>query len=475
MTRGVTYWVAVGNYGAQDFSAPADGDTPITIMGAVTASGGHGPATDWNNGYAGQATFIGTNQISSDYWTINGQAVPGCSYPQGKGDSGDPCYTMHFWNKIAQQGAAINVAANNVRLIYLEIEGTGQGFPNNSTSDKCSDNNCGVWTDNALVGAPNDLYVGFSYVHHTGNTQFQMNNTPAPRNHLYEYNWVSYNHTGQNGMHDEAYSLYASQVVIRYNVFQDISGSGIITTAGAGQPDLSNWDVYGNLFFWDANYAKFNGQFGLATMDNAILDFLGERMTGHITFENNTIAGIYNSVADGSGTAFSTLPISGLFGWSVCGSFCPKVEIYNNLWSGSAFVYGDYSTYCEVVSNARCHMDYNTSYQGSVPAGDNWQTSDSPGPHESNITGNSNPFTDASASTVAGFLPKSPDPFSSTPGIQLGYPQNYAGLNQIEFGANGVYARGAEQIGQAARRTATPSNPRSVTDALITADPPAQR
>jgi hypothetical protein len=459
MTRGVNYWVAAGSYGAQDFSAPVNGTTPITIMGAITTAGGHGPANDWNDSYAGQATFIGTNQLSTGYWIINGQAVPGCIYPEGNGDGGDPCYTMHFWNKTSQQGTAINIAANNITLMYLDIEGTGQGFPNNSTSDKCNSDDCGVWTDNALTGSSNNLYVGYSYVHHTGNTQFQMNNTPAPSNHLYEYNWVSYNHTGQNGHHDEAYSLYASQVVIRYNVFQDISGSGIITTAGAGQPALSNWDVYGNIFFWDATYANFNGQFGLATLDNAILDFLGEKMSGHITFENNTIAGIYNSVADGSGTAFSTLPISGLFGWSVCGSSCPEVDIYNNLWSGSAFVYGDYSPYCEVVSRAKCHMGYNTSYQDSVPSGDNWQTNSPPSLHDSNIAGNSNPFTDASASTVAGFLPKSPDPFVLTPGIQLGSPQNYAGLNQISFGANGVYDRGAEQLGSVSQQAVTHADP----------------
>jgi hypothetical protein len=304
------------------------------------------------------------------------------------------------------------------------------------------------------------LYVGYSYVHHTGNTQFQMNNTPAPDTQMYEYNWISYNHTGQNGQHDEAYSLYASDVTIRYNVFQDISGSGIITTAGGGQPSLSNWGVYGNLFFWDANYAKFAGQYGLATLDNAILDFLGEQMSGYINFDNNTIAGIYNSVADGSGSAFSTLPISGLSGWSVCGSSCPTVQIYNNLWSGSGFVNGDYTSYCDIVSGAKCTIDYNTSYQGPVPDGDNWQTSSSPGPHDSNISGNSSPFVDASAGTVAGFQLQTPDPFSSSPGIALSSPYNFAGLNQVQFGANGVLDRGAEQLGSAvaAQKPAAPIN-----------------
>lgn len=70
-------------------------------------------------------------------------------------------------------------------------------------------------------------------------------------NLTWEYDYISYNHTGMNAGHDEAYSLYGSNVTIRYNVFQDIAGTGTITTAGAGQPPLQNWYVYGNLFFWD--------------------------------------------------------------------------------------------------------------------------------------------------------------------------------------------------------------------------------
>jgi hypothetical protein len=458
MTRGVTYWIAAGAYGAQTFSAPDSGTTVITIEGATTAS--HGPASDWNDSFAGQATFIGDNHFNSDYWTVNGQAVPGCTYPEGVGDSGDPCYTIHLWNKTDTIGAAVS-AANNETFKYVELEGTGQGFPNNnSTSDKCSTNNCGVWNDNAIAGSPNTLYVGYCYVHHTGNTQFQMNNTPPPNGHTYEYNWISYNHTGQNGQHDEAYSLYASNVIIRYNVFQDISGSGIITTAGASTPSLSNWEVYGNLFFWDSSYAAFNGQYGLATIDNAIVDFLGENMSGHIYFYNNTMAGLYNQVADGNGTAFSTMPISGLAGYST-GS--PTVIIENNLWYGSAYVYGDFSSYCSVVTAAHCTQDYNAAYQGGIPSGDNWQTNSPTAAHDYNVSGSSIPFVNVAAASVAGFQLVTPDPFASHAGVSLGSPYNFDGFNQVTRGADGTWDRGAEQISSG---TPPPNPPTNLQDTV---------
>jgi len=452
MTRGATYWIATGSYGAQNFSSPNSGSTVITLEGATTTS--HGPASDWNDSFAGQATFIGNSFVSTDYWTFDGQAVPGCSYPEGSGDSGDHCYTIHFWNKANSSGSAIT-AANSVSLIYVELEGTGQGFPNNtSTSDKCNTNNCGAWADNAIAGSPNNLYVGYSYVHHTGNTQFQMNNTPAPTGHTYEYNWISYNHTGQNGQHDEAYSLYASNVVIRYNVFQDISGSGIITTAGANTPALSNWAVYGNLFFWDATYAAFD-QYGLATCDNAILDFLGESMSGHIYFYNNTIAGMYSSVANQAGSAFSTMPISGLSGYSTGN---PTVIIENNLWYGSAYVYGDYSSYCSVVGGATCTQDYNASYQGGIPSGDNWQTNSPAGAHDYNVSGSGSPFLNFAAFTIAGLQLVTPDPFASHAGTALGSPYN-VDMFGVTRGANGTWDLGALQLsGGSGTAPAPPTN-----------------
>jgi hypothetical protein len=167
-------------------------------------------------------------------------------------------------------------------------------------------------------------------------------------------------------------------------------------------------------------------------------------MSGHIYFYNNTIAGIYSSVADGSGTAFSTLPISGLSGYSTGN---PTVIIENNLWYRSAYAYGDYSSYCSVVSGAVCTQDYNASYQGGIPSGDNWQTAATPAAHDYNVSSSSSPFVNFSASTLAGFQLVSPDPFTSHAGITLAAPYNFDGLTQVTRGATGTWDRGANQLG----------------------------
>lgn len=442
MTRGVTYWIASGSYGGVTFNTPDSGTSIITIEGATTSS--HGPASDWSNSFAGQAVF-GSSFVSTDYWTFNGQA---------RGSDWQSGYTIKFWNQSNPSGAAMTVGGNSaMNFQYIEMEGTGAGFPNNTgTSDRCNTNNCGSWADNGIYeNSPiSNLYVGYSFVHNTGNTQFQMNVTSnggsVSNNTTWEYNWVSYNHTGQNGQHDEAYSLYASNVAIRYNVFQDICGSGLITTAGAAQPNVQNWAVYGNLFFWDATYAVFNGEYSLATIDNAVLDFLGEKMSGYVYFYNNTMAGFNNSVVTGQGTAFSTLAISGVSGsgGSACGSSCPSVQIYNNLWYDSAEVTGDYSAYCQVVTGAACTQDYDAVYNGTVPSGYLNAPSET---HGYVVTASTIPFLNWTASTIAGFQLITPDPFSSHAGTSLSSPYNFDGFNQVTRGVSGVWDRGAEQLG----------------------------
>jgi uncharacterized protein YjdB len=479
MSRGVTYWIANGAYGAQAFSAADSGTSVITIEGATTSS--HGPASDWSNSFAGQATFIGDNAITTDYWTFNGQS---------RGSNWQSSYTLKFWNQNDGSGAALNLSSvDNITLKYVEIEGTGNGFPNNSTADKCNPNggtgSCpsdsgGTWEDNGIYEASPDsnLYVGYSYIHHTGNTQFQMNAAPggAVNNTLtWEYDWVSYNHTGMNAGHDEAYSLYGSNVTIRYNVFQDIAGTGTITTAGAGQPALQNWYVYGNLFFWDPTYAAYNGDYYLAIDDLGIVAFLGEQMSGSVVFTNNTIAGMYNAEMDAQGTGAATYAIgtnNSTSGGSVCGATCPTVTVENNLWVGDGYANG--SNYCNTVKGATCTYNYNAAWENSVPNGSNWQTDGNS--HDYNVSGATNPFVNLSASTIAGYELTTPDPFASDAGISLTNAGTYwngsssatntynADMLNVTRGADGTWDRGGLQLPSATQGTlesiaVTPDNP----------------
>lgn len=448
MTRGVTYWTANGAYGAQTFSTADSGVFPITIEGATAPS--HGPDSTWSNSYAGQATFIGDNSITTDYWTFEGQT---------RNSNWQGGYTLKFWNQSDSAGAAMLLSGVNYETFdYVEMEGTGDAFPNNtSTSDRCNPSGgtgtCpadgGTWQDNGVEELVPDthLYFGHGWYHNTGNVTFQMNDTgsggSANNYGTWEYNYISYNHTGMNAGHDEAYSLYGSNVIIRFNVFQDIAGTGQITTAGAGQPTLSNWDVYGNLFFWDSTYVAWNGDYYLAINDDGIIDFLGEAMSGYVHFYNNTMYGIYNSAMDveGAGAGTFAIGVQSGSGGSICGSTCPTVVVENNLWVGMGYANG--TNYCSVVTGATCTYNYNAAWEDSVPSGSNWQTDGNS--QDYNVSGSTTPFVSPTASTIAGFELTTPDPFAAHAGISLASPYNSDMLG-ITRSSNGTWDRGALQI-----------------------------
>lgn len=444
MLRGVTYWIAAGSYGSVSFNTPDSGTQAITVEGATTAN--HGPATDWSNSFAGQALF-GESAVLTDYWNLNGQ-TRGADWQSG--------YTIKFWNKTDGSGADMQISGNHdLNFDYIEMEGTGEGFPNNtSTSDRCSQENCGVWTDFGIYESVpvSNVYVGHGYYHHTGTGQFQMDDTSnggtgINNNMTWEYNWISYNHTGQNGQHDEAYSLLSNNVIIRYNVFQDISGSGIIVDASANNPTMSNWYVYGNLFFNDPAYLALGQVYWLNTVDQGIL-VLGdggggdksEQLTGTFMFANNTMANFDPPGVSCAGT-YSTLPIAATT--MVYGSANTIIE--NNLWYKSYCVNGNYNPFCNQVSGT-CTEDYNTSYSGGLDAENyNWQTQGTPAPHDINISSTTIPFVNAAGSTIASFEPVSPDPFSSNAGVSLGSPYN-VDLFGVTRGSNGTWDRGALQL-----------------------------
>lgn len=447
MQRGVIYWVASGNYAGVSFNAPESASALITIKGATDAS--HGSASDWTNSYGGQAVFSPI-AITTSNWVFDGQS---------RGADWQSAYTMKFWNQSVPGGAAVVLGTyqsgvNNVSLRYIEVEGSGAGFPNNTaTTDKCSVDNCGVWDDNGIYEAQpvSNIYVGYSYLHHTGNAQFQFNatsngGTGINSNLLVEYSWVSYNHTGQNGQHDSAAAFLANNLTVRYNVFQDNSGSGLITDASANHPTMANWYVYGNVFFNDAAYLALGQLYWLNTVDQGVL-VLGdgggadnsETLTGTFQFTNNTMANFNPPGVSCLGT-YSMLPIAATT--MVSGSASAVIE--NNLWYRSFCVYGNYNPFCHQVSGA-CTQDYNASYSGGLNDQLGWQTLATPSAHDVNISGTVSPFVDSTASTIAGFELVAPDPFVSYPGAALGAPFNLDILG-VTRGADGTWDRGALQL-----------------------------
>jgi hypothetical protein len=394
--RSGTFWVAAGTYGGINISASTSGATLITIKGATPSS--HGSATDWSNGFSGQA-LLPESTISTSYVTINGQ-TRGTDWRSG--------YTIKFWNQTNGSGAAIHQCGDNLTYDYLEVQGTTNQVGAPPLGD-----------DNGFLSAcqSNNMYVGHSYVHETGNTQFQINYGNSTGG-MFEYNYIYKNHTGWNADHDEAFSVTYTNLIIRHNVFQDIMSSGFICDAAGGIPSVGNWEIYGNLFFWDAAYAANPGVF----IGDGIVGLFGQNWSGHLYFYNNTISGI---------TQTNTCNSSALY-------FAPPGSVVvNNVWMNT--------TNCNPTDSpgGSLTMDYNSYYQNSSNSNDN-------SAHKK--TYSTNPFVNSAAFNFQLTA-------ASAAGTSLAAPYN-VDMNGNVRGADGVWDRGAHEFSSGA--SSLPPAPQNV-------------
>lgn len=395
--RGVTFWVARGSYASVDFSAPDSGTAAVTIIGTTIAN--HGPASDWVTSYAGEALFDGDNTISTDYWIFNGQ-TRGADWTSG--------YTLHFKNATDGQGFALGTWSaeatyHDWNISYVNIEGTH--IRSNTFEDRGFQ----------CYSKCNDIYIGYSYLHHAGSDLVGMNwGDNNGTNHTFEYDYFAYNDyarssPGGSREHSQAVMDTGNNVVLRYNVFRDIMNSGVVTDATAGPgPTFSNREFYGNIIFWDSAFAADPEVF---LGGNGILGFFGENFSGHIYFYNNTIVGV---------STMNVCHINALGGGA-------GEQVYNNIWEHTANCTSndmgstvDYNAYGadSANSNGNGAHDYMTSAELLA----NW-----------------------TSYTLAGFRPATPDPFSGHAGLSLPAPYN-TDLNGTMRRA-GAWARGAYEFG----------------------------
>lgn len=137
-TRGLTYYIADGNYGSPTLSTPTSGTQPITIKKATAAD--HGTETGWvaTDG-DGVATF-GTITVATQYWIINGATRTETTVMEAPAGYGIRCTSL------AGNDAFVDGdTASNSQFSYMDIGGTW------STTIDCS--------------APNSA-LRFVYVHH---------------------------------------------------------------------------------------------------------------------------------------------------------------------------------------------------------------------------------------------------------------------------------------------------------------------
>jgi hypothetical protein len=229
MVRGATYYVATGTYGTHTFSTAVSGTTVITVKKATVAD--HGTNVGWQDSYG-----IGTAQWSkwsftSKYFVMDGQ-VRDADWAGGYGfkvkATGDRPVDLF--------ASGNQYAAGNITIRYTDVEGLGV---DNTIYERLV---YGIFANNVTLQ--------YCYFHDTGSVPVV---TGSCNNWLMEYCLLARNSSNAY-RHAEGWAASQdSNIVIRYNRFEDIEGTGQIVALGRGGSAIENndnWEIYGNTFFY---------------------------------------------------------------------------------------------------------------------------------------------------------------------------------------------------------------------------------
>ena len=402
LVRGDTYYVAAGSYGTLTLND--SGTSMITLLHPTASS--HGTDTGWNAAYAGEAIWTDIEISASDY-TIDGVTGGG----PGSWSSG-----FGFAVQMPASGGqahAVGVTSNNVSNItlrHMDIQGRGRSYSGGDTDL--------VY----MLNSYNNFYIGYSYLHDTDRTM--MLTWPSAGTGM----TVEYSYFARNGVaeHREAWSLSSdSNVVIRYNLFEDIFGTGVLAAVNnAGT--AANWQVYGNAMYWTGNYTDGIINTGVIVIAHSNCPTSQCVSTSNWVIYNNVIAGLLQ------GSFISGFDFENVTGSVVC---------ENNIWYNNNASSGPGPSGCGSATTA----DYNWFYK-------NTPTNNTSGSHD--VVGTADPFVAGSSSSF---------PFgnwelaSQIAGLSLPAPYNVDALGMGP--SNGVWDRGAYQ----ASNSAAPAAPQGLT------------
>lgn len=225
--RGKVYCIAGGSYGSKTFSTATSGASSITIAKATVAD--HGTATGWSDPFGTTQAAFDDFSFSSANWVIDGSTGGG----PGAWDTG-------FGIKITMpvSGGQTHVvdtttSAATFTLRHIEIQGRGRNYGTGDTDFFY------------LVNGYSGITLSYCYFHDTDRTMILSWPAGTATGMTIEYSLFARNGALE---HREAWSFgIDSNVIVRYNIFEDIYGTGFlagVNNIGTAQ----NWDVYGNVF-----------------------------------------------------------------------------------------------------------------------------------------------------------------------------------------------------------------------------------
>jgi len=380
LERGHTYYVAKGTYPGHTFDDEPNRTTPITIKAATRAD--HGTNHGWSEAHVGTAHFNTASRrrgifvFLQPYYIIDGQY---------RGDDWLSSYGFHVDNSgRVTSDAEVLLEAHDITVRYTDVEGSHD----NSTGM------CGpppapgghLYCDEAFQDFHyGNILIEYNYIHDQGEATFKLRGSStldgsgALDRFTVQYNIITRNWSegGTEGVHGEAFSVSdgVQNLVIRYNKFQDIRGTGVIASASGSSykgVEVSQgnfnynrgngpWYIYGNLWWYTSPPIA-----NCAVGGFVVLWDVGFRGSVHIY--NNTIANINDNACPTGTGGNASVNGQGLetahFGHSA-------VYVRDNLWVNSnGGVYLDLSD-GEVVENHN-----KTEHSGSLfkdPAARNYR------------------------------------------------------------------------------------------------------
>lgn len=388
LIRGDTYYVATGTYSTgTSLSTPESGTTLIAIKGATIAD--HGTSIGWINSYSvcsgeggTQAQFPSEWRISTGYWTIDGSCGGGSA--NGGTTTGYGFRTRQSSAGNGGIGFEFQKTVRGITISHYEIDGI----------DCCSMSATSGGKDGVLcVGGCNvDGTFERLYVHDVGRTVFLMGGNVTLQNSYLARN------RSTAAQHAEGWSYHGGTAIIRWNIFEDIRGTGqFVELYGTG----TNHEVYGNVFRVVQGLCS-----GCTDSAFPVVDNTGQGTINGLKFYNNTIYGLQGNPGVGN--------INGSTGY----------QVKNNLWLNNNYGASIWGT---LDSN---HVWGTYWYGGLVGPNSTWRCLRSDGSDPTGNCAGNNTLIAPSASATFVAAPRDLRPTGnsvsglSMTGINLGAPYN---------------------------------------------------
>jgi hypothetical protein len=279
--RGDTYYVADGNYTGFDIKTVESGTTRITVKKATIAD--HGTDTGWQDSYGdGQAAFDGC-AIRSSYVTIDGTTGEGKT-GHGFKFTGKTYHTVYIVTRNYDYSKLYGL-----EFRHLELTTTGEF--------SCH----GFAVSQAFL--ERGLFE-YNYLHDIWGNPFQLFHATF----TIQYNYVGPNHVYgsdhcegiQSGIPDNNQVITGN--IVRYNIWCDIVGSGVLMMPG------QEHEIYGNVFVWTKDFGTTINQ-GVIGLSNTTYPTY---YSNNCKIYNNTFCNIKTSIY-ASGTNTNHVAYNNLF------------------------------------------------------------------------------------------------------------------------------------------------------------------